>query len=340
LKSISLAVVHLCLKKKEKMKAMKAFVLIKNGGAENLVLSELPVPDLEKHEVLIRSRAISINRVDPFVRQNDFAVGVFYKPVEGEEIVLGWDVSGVVAAVGSEVKHFKIGDEVFGLVNFFGRGRTNAEFVAAPADQLAMKPPKISHEEAAAAGLTALTAWDAIITYGQVQAGQKVLIHGAAGGVGHFAVQLAKHRGAYVIGTGSSGSKHFILGLGADEFIDYTSGPVDKFIADADVVVDPIPGDHVLQSLKVAKVGGRVISLLPYNDHDGQMAEIVREKRLFTHRVVVSSNGSTMKQIAELLNIGVLKPHVSQIFPFKKLPFAHLEIERGKTKGKIVVTVP
>lgn len=320
---------------------MKAFVLEKNGGVENLVLHELPVPSITRHEVLIRTMAFSINRVDAFARQNDFAIHVFYKPTTVKEpIVLGWDVSGVITAVGDDVKHLKIGDAVFGLINFFGRGRTNAEYVAAPADQVAIKPFHISHQAAAAAGLTALTAWESIVTYGQAQAGQKVLIHGAAGGVGHFAVQLAKHLGAYVIGTGSSGSKEFILGLGADEFIDYSTESIDSIVCDADVVLDPLPGPHVLKSVKAVKSGGRVISLLPYDDHDGRMAAIVREKQLFTHRVIVSSNGGNMKRIAELLDTGVLKPHVSQTFFFEQLPMAHTTIETGRTKGKIVVTIP
>ncbi|HZI23659.1 MAG TPA: NADP-dependent oxidoreductase, partial [Chryseolinea sp.] len=273
---------------------MKAFVLKKNGGVENLVLSELPAPEIAGHEVLIRTQAFSVNRVDAFVRQNDFAVNVFYKPeAEGESIVLGWDVSGTVVAVGVHVKDFEVGNEVFGLVNFFGRGRANAEYVAAPADHLAIKPFAVSHEAAAASGLTALTAWEAVITYGQVGAGQKVLIQGAAGGVGHFAVQLAKHQGAYVIGTGSSQNRDFILRLGADEFIDYTKGSIDNMVSDADVVIDPMPGPHIHHSLNAARVGGRVINLLPYDDADGRMAAKLKEKQLFRHRVIVSSDGST-----------------------------------------------
>ena len=320
---------------------MKAFVLRQNGGVENLVVSELPMPQIGRHEVLIRTRAFSVNRVDAFVRQNDFAVNVFYKPEAGEEsIVLGWDVSGIVDAVGDNVKDFEVGDEVFGLVNFFGRGRANAEYVAAPAAHLAIKPSVVSHEAAAASGLTALTAWEAIITYGQVAAGQIVLIQGAGGGVGHFAVQLAKHQGAHVIGTGSPQSRDFILGLGADEFIDYTTGPVDHAVSDVDVVVDPMPGPHVLHSLNAARRGGRVINLLPYDDHDGRMAATIKDKRLFRHRVIVSSNGSTVKKIASLLEAGTLKPHLSKVFSFEQLPLAHTAIESGRTKGKIVVVVP
>lgn len=319
---------------------MNAFILTKNDGVRNLVLSNVAVPEINGHEVLIRTEAFSVNRVDAFARHNDFAVNTFYKPMHAEEqIVLGWDVSGVVVEVGKQVNDLNVGDEVFGLVNFFGRGRTNAEYVAAPADQVAIKPSGVSHEEAAAAGLTALTAWDAIITSGRVQAGESILIHGAGGGVGHFAVQLAKYRGARVIGTGSAASRDFILGLGADKFIDYTAGPIGEPVVNADVVLDPMPGDHVLQSLKAVKEGGRVITLLPYDDHDGRMAAMVKEKQLFTHRVVVRSDGSIMREIAVLLDKGALKPHVSKVFPFEELPLAYNAIETGKTKGKIVVKV-
>ncbi len=318
---------------------MKAFVLTKNGGIENLVLSELPMPEAKPDEVVIRTRAISINRVDAFVRQNDFAVGVFYKPEPDEgSIVLGWDVSGVVTQVGDAVTEFKVGDEVFGLVNFFGRGRTNAEYVAAPAAHLAKKPENISHEEAAGAGLTALTAWLAILTYGQVKRDQNVLIHGAAGGVGHFAVQLARMHGARVIGTGSAESEDFVRRVGADQFVDYRVDRPEKIFV-ADLVVDPMPGDHVLRSLEAVRPGGRVISLLPYDDADGRMAALVNEKDVYTHRVVVSSNGALMKEIAALLASGALKTHVSKIYPFEELPMAHAAIESGKTKGKLIVSL-
>lgn len=318
---------------------MKAFILTKNGGVEHLVLSELPMPELKSNEVLVRTKAISVNRVDSFVRQNDFAVGVFYLPEADEKsIVLGWDLSGVVVKTGDDVTEFKVGDEVFGLVNFFGRGRTNAEYVAAPAAHVVRKPANISHAEAAGAGLTALTAWQAIVTYGQVKKNQKVLIHAAAGGVGHFAVQLAKLQGAYVIGTGSAGSEAFIRGLGADQFIDYRHDRPEKVVT-ADVVVDSLPGDHVLKSLEAVKPGGRVINLLPYNDTDGRMTAIVEEKGIFTHRIVVSSNGEIMREIASLLGSRALKTHVFQVFPFDQLPAAHSAIERAATKGKIIVSL-
>jgi NADPH:quinone reductase-like Zn-dependent oxidoreductase len=203
-----------------------------------------------------------------------------------------------------------------------------------------VKPSNVTHEAAAASGLAALAAWEAIITYGQARAGQKVLIHGAAGGVGHFAVQLARHLGAFVIGTGSPASKEFVIGLGVDQFIDYTSQTIENLVQDADLVLDPMPGPHIFQSLTAAKPGGRVISLLPYDDHDGRMAAVVNQKRLFTHRVVVSSNGGTMKEIASLLQSGVLKPHLSMVFPFAELPLAHSAIDTSHTKGKIVVLGP
>lgn len=318
---------------------MKAFILKRNGGVGHLVLTDLPAPEISGKDVLIQTKAFSINRIDAFLRQSEFALKVFYGDVrEGESIVPGWDISGIVKAVGDKVDGIRVGDEVFGLVNFFGRGRTNAEYVAAPASHLAIKPANVSHEEAAASGLTALTAWESMVTFGKARAGEKVLIHGAAGGVGHIAVQIAKHFGAYVIGTGSPTNRDFIKNL-ADEFIDYTKGDIDKVISDADLVLDPMPGPHIFTSLHAAKPGGRVISLLPYDDEDGRMAALVKEKNLFAHRVVVSSNGDHMKEIAQLLSAGVLKPHVSRVLAFGQLPLGHELIESGRTRGKIVVSM-
>ncbi len=319
---------------------MKAYVLQKHGGIENLLLTELPVPNIAEHEVLIRTKSVSINRVDSFVRQHDFAVPVFYKRTDDTEpIILGWDVAGVIEKVGDKVKDFKPGDEVFGLVNFFGKGRTHAEYVTAPAEHLAIKPKQISFEQAAAACLTALTAWQAINMYGQVKAGDKVLIYGAAGGVGHFAVQLARLQGAYVIGVGSPHNRAFIMDIGADEFLDYKHAEIEQIVTDADLVIDPLPTPHLLKSLNTVRSGGRLIHLLPHEDKDGQVARIVKTRNLFLHRVVVSSDGQTMKKIADLLATGEFKPHVFKTFGFDKLPQAHKAIDTGKKKGKIVVNI-
>lgn len=318
---------------------MKAITLANNGGTENLIISEIPTPTIKENEVLIRVKAIGINPVDAFVRTHPFALEMFVQPQPGEPVVIGWDISGVVEAIGQEVTQWKTGDEVFGMVNFRGHGKAYAEYVAAPADQLAWKPGNISHEEAAAATLAALTAWQALVTYGKVKKGEKVLIHGAGGGVGHYAVQIAKHFGAYVIGTGSAPKKDFILGLGADEFIDHTATQFENIVQDADLVIDPLFGDHIFRSLDAVKEGGRVIALLvPFTDE--KLNQKVQEKKVYAHTLNVASNGEDMGQLAALLQSGEVRSHVSATYAFEDIAKAHDAIETGKTLGKIVLTLP
>ncbi|WP_353720465.1 NADP-dependent oxidoreductase [Dyadobacter sp. 676] len=318
---------------------MKAITLANNGGTENLHFTEIPTPEINEDEVLIRVKAIGINPVDAFARREPAAIGRFVKPAPGEKVVIGWDVSGVVEAAGARVRVCKPGDEVFGMVNFPGHGKAYAEYVAAPAAQLALKPGNISHEEAAASTLAALTAWQALVTYGKVRQGDKVLIHGAGGGVGHYAVQIARHFGAYVIGTGSASKRDFVLRLGANQFIDYTAARFEEVVQDADLVVDSLFGDHIFRSLATVKPGGRVIALLA-SFTDEKLAGLVREKNVYAHTLGVVSNGRDMEQIAALLQSGELRSHISATYPFTDMAKAHAEIERGKTLGKIVVTLP
>jgi len=317
---------------------MKAITLKKTGGVENLTLADIAIPRIQAHEVLVRVQAIAINPVDAFVRKNSQALTTYLQPEPGEDtFILGWDISGTVEQVGEGVTQFKPGDEVFGMVNFTGHGKAYAEYLAAPANHLALKPANVSHDEAAAATLAALTAWQGLVTYAKVKKGDKVLIHAAAGGVGHYAVQIAKHVGAYVIGTASAANREFVLGLGADEFIDYTSERFEDRIRDADVVFDSIFGDHLLRSLEAVKKGGRVISLLTF--FEGAIAEKAREKDVFAHRLSVVSRGEDMQEIAALLQNGQLRSHISERYRFQDLPQAHAQIETGKTQGKIVVNV-
>ncbi len=229
---------------------MKAITLKENGGVENLILSEIETPSIRNDEVLVSVKAISINPVDASARQNKQTVQAILKPKNAEEvIILGWDISGIVVEAGADVKEFKKGDDVFGMVNFIGQGKAYAEFVAAPANQLAIKPENISYEEAAAATLAALTAWQALVNICKIKNGDKVLIHAAAGGVGHYAVQIAKSFGAYVVGTASTNNRNFVLHLGADEFIDYTSENFEDKIKDADIVIDSISRERSFASI-------------------------------------------------------------------------------------------
>ncbi len=240
---------------------MKAIILKNTGGPENLILADVPVPEIQDDEVLVKVKSIGINPVDASLRQNNERLHSMLQPVDGQAYILGWDISGIIEKTGSEVKSFKIGDEVFGMINFAGNGKAYAEYVAAPAAHLALKPANISFEEAAAATLAALTAWQALVTHGKIKGGKKVLIHGASGGVGHYAVQIAKYFGAYIIGSASGPNRNFVKELGADEFIDYTSETFEEKVKDADLVIDSLGGEHLCRSLKATKSGGRLICL-------------------------------------------------------------------------------
>ncbi|WP_316779577.1 NADP-dependent oxidoreductase [Pedobacter antarcticus] len=309
---------------------MKAIILKEFGSADQLQIQELNIPVAQEQEVLIQVKAISINPVDIKTREGKGAAG---KIGEERPIILGWDISGIVTESRSE--KFKVGDEVFGMVNFPGHGKAYAEFVSAPADQLVLKPASISHIDAAAATLAALTAWQALVTNAKIKAGDRVLIHAAAGGVGNYAVQLARHLGAYVIGTSSGTKKDFVLSLGADEHIDYTAVPFEQATGDIDFVLDTIGGDNIDRSLKVIKKGGTIISI------PSGLREAVTEKATKSgingYFIMVQSNGQDMQQIARLLENGQLKSHVSQVFDFDDMVNAHKALETGRTQGKIVV---
>lgn len=314
---------------------MKAVILEEAGEAGNLKLTEIPIPSIQDDEVLIKTKAISVNPVDIKTR---IGKSLYHElKAKNPAIILGWDVSGVIEEVGKDVIGFKKGDEVFGMVNFPGHGQAYAEYVAAPASQLAIKPANISHEEAAAATLAALTAWQALVTNAKVSKGQKVIIQAAAGGVGHYAVQIAKYLGAYVIGTSSEANKDFVLSLGADEHIDYKKHRVDEVVSDADFVLDPIGDDNIDPSLNAVKKGGTMIMLPSF--YKDLIIEKAKEKGVTGYFFVVESNGEDMKKLAKLLAKGIIRSHVSQTFPFDKIKEAHLQIETGKTKGKVVVTI-
>ena len=311
---------------------MKAIVLKAFGSIDNFSVGELPLPTINNNEVLVEVKASSINPVDMKTRSGKALAG---RLKEENPIILGWDISGVVTEVGAEVKDFKAGDEVFGMVNFPGHGKAYAEYVAAPAAHLTLKPSNITHKEAAAATLAALTAWQAFNTHIKIKDSDRVLIHAAAGGVGHFAVQIAKYFGAYVIGTASASNKDFVLGLGADEHFDYKSKPFEDVFKDIDIVLDTIGGNNIERSFKVLKNGGTVITL-PSNTSEG-IVEKAKAKGVNGFHFMVQSNGKDMKPIAELTEKDIIKPHVSAVYSFEEIGKAHKQIETGSTKGKIVI---
>jgi len=313
---------------------MKAIVLEKFGGVENLIYKDIEKPILKPDEVLIEVKAIGVNPVDVKVRSRQAPLAedlIRYDP-----LILGWDVSGVVIEVGSLVKKFGIGDEVFGMVNFVGHGRAYAEFVAAPESHLALKPNRISHIEAAASTLAALTAWQAFTTYGKLRTHDVVLVHAASGGVGHFAVQIAKYIGAYVIATSSVQNRDFLLNIGADEHIDYNSTEFEQVLSNVDFVLESLGGANFQKSVQVLKPFGTIVALPSGHTKDDELK--AREKNLHAcFFMSVYSDGAAMQQIAHLLETGILKPHISHVFNFDQMREAHLQIESGRTVGKVVV---
>jgi NADPH:quinone reductase-like Zn-dependent oxidoreductase len=312
------------------VKTMRAISQDVLGGPEVLKEVELERPEPRTNEVLVRVRAAGVNPTDWKHR----ATGGFL----GEPpFVLGWDVSGVVEAVGIGVARFKPGDEVFGMLSYpYGHG-SHAEYVTAPARTFAHKPASIGHAEAGALPLVSLTAWQALVEYADVRPGQRVLIHAAAGGVGHVAVQIAKARGAYVIGTASAGKHEFLRGLGADETIDYRETDFAEAVKDVDVVLDTIGGDTSVRSLRVLRPGGLVVSILPVGSQEFfEEAERLGVRSL---RMLVDASHSGMKAIAELVEAGKLRPAIAGTFPLAEAAEAHRLGDTGRTTGKLVLTV-
>lgn len=314
---------------------MKAMVLKRFGGVENFAPEEVAEPLMGDNDVLVEVRAIGIDRIDIKARKGE---GMTEYVEKEHPMILGWDVAGVVAKAGKEVKDFKTGDAVFGTVRFPGPGCAYAEYAAAPAGQLAPKPEIISFEEAAAATQSPLTAWQALVDAGEIRKGEKVLIHGGAGGVGNYAVQIAHNLGCCVIATASASDREFVERLGADRVIDYQAEKFEELLSDIDFVLDTIGGDNFVRSLQVLKPEGRIV-LLP-SDKKAAADKAAAEHGGVNYRhILMHSSGEDMKRIAQMLAQDELKVHVDKTFPFEQIPQAHEALENGKVKGKIVVTV-
>ncbi|MGW7256693.1 NADP-dependent oxidoreductase [Streptomyces sp. NPDC054834] len=307
------------------MRAISQDVL---GGPEVLKEVELARPAPRPNEVLVRVRAAGVNPTDWKHR----ATGGF---LGQPPFVLGWDVSGVVEAVGIGVAAFAPGDEVFGMLPYpFGHG-SHAEYVTGPARAFAHKPASVDHTQAGALPLVSLTAWQALVETADVRPGQRVLIHAAAGGVGHVAVQIAKARGAYVIGTASAGKHEFLRSIGVDEAIDYRETDFAEAVKDVDVVLDTIGGDYSTRSLRVLRPGGVVVSILPVGSDDfGQEAERLGVRAV---RMLVDASRSGMKAIAELVEEGKLRATIAGTFPLAAAAEAHALGDTGRTTGKLVL---
>jgi len=294
-----------------------------------LRLVEVDRPEPGLSEILVRVHAAGLNPADWKHR----AHSIFLGP---PPFVLGWDVSGVVESTGFGVTLFKPGDEVFGMLPFPRGAGSHAEYVTGPARAFATKPGSLSHVQAAALPLAALTAWQALADTARLSAGERVLIHAAAGGVGHLAVQIAKARGAHVIGTASAANHDLVQSLGADELIDYHAADFAEVVTDADIVLDTVSGDYPARSLRTMRPGGALICLLPF---PAEVAAEAERRGVRAEALLVEADRGGMTAIADLVTQGRLRPVIAGTFPLADAAKAHVLGDGGHVAGKLVLTM-
>jgi NADPH:quinone reductase-like Zn-dependent oxidoreductase len=297
-----------------------------HGGPEVLALEEVARPTPLLTEVLVRVRAAGVNPVDAGVRSGAFKL---LKP----PAILGWDLSGVVEEVVPGVNRFRVGDEVFGMPLFPRAAGAYAEYVAAPARQLARQPARLDHVQAGALSLAGLTAWQGLVDAAAMKAGQRVLIHAAGGGVGHLAVQIAKALGAYVIGTASRGKHDLVRSLGADEVIDYRETDFAAAVKDIDVGFDLVRGDYGLRTLDVLRPEGVLVTV----DRNPALEAraVATGKRVAV--IAVEPDHVGLEGLAKLAEDGKLRVHVGERLPLEQAARAHEILGRGGVAGKIVL---
>lgn len=311
------------------MGTMKAVRIHSYGEPDVLVYEEAPKPEPGEGEVLVRVYATSVNPFDWKVRRGYLAGWLNHSL----PLILGWDVSGIVEVAGPQVEGLNSGEEVYGMADP-SRNGAYADYIVVRASNLTRKPQSVDHLHAAAVPQAALTAWQALFDAGGLQAGQRVLIHAAAGGVGHFAVQFAKSHGAYVIGTASARNLDFVRELGADEVIDYTTTPFEEVAHDVDVVLDTIGGDTQLRSWKTLKPGGILVSIV-----EPPSAEMAAQHGVRLAFLGAQQNASQLDEIARLIDAGKVKPVVSTVMALNEVKAAHMLNEGRHTRGKIVMNV-
>ncbi|WP_207930388.1 NADP-dependent oxidoreductase [Streptomyces hainanensis] len=300
------------------------------GGTEVLREVELPRPAPGFGEILVEVHAAGLNPTDWKNRESGITVG---RP----PFVLGWDVSGVVAGVGIGVTLFRPGDEVFGMLPYPRGVGAHAEYVTAPTRCFAAKPAVLDHVQAGALPLAALTAWQALVDTAGLGPGQRVLIHAAAGGVGHLAVQVAKARGAHVVGTASAPKHDFLRRLGADEVIDYHATDFVEELSGLDVVLDTLGGENAFRSLDVLRPGGIVVSIIPSGGT--ALGRRAAERGVRAAEMLVEADHAGMAQVAGLAAAGRLRATIAGTFPLARAAEAHARGETGRTTGKLVLVV-
>jgi NADPH:quinone reductase-like Zn-dependent oxidoreductase len=331
---------------------MKAVRLHAFGGPEVLRYEDAPIPSPNPGEVLVRVHAAGINPPDWYLRDGYRTLPADWRPPVLLPAIPGSDVSGVVEGVGADVRGFRVGDEVFGMVRFpsFGASAAYAEYVAVPAGDLARKPSAIDHVHAAAAPMALLTAWQFLVDPGhdapnpfQAQRhcpapldGKTVLVNGAAGGVGHLAVQVAKRQGARVIAVASGAHESFLREIGADDYIDYEKGSPADIVRDIDIVLDTVGGPATGRFLPTLKRGGALYPVYPLGFAQGDDAAALGVTVSTTQ---VRSNGAQLAVLGDLLDAGSIRVAIDSSFPLADARRAHERAARGHIRGKIVLTV-
>ena len=297
------------------------------GGPEVLHVRDVPVPQPREGEVLVRIAAAGINPVDTFARAGSFAA------IGAAPFTIGWDLAGIVESTGPGVSTPKVGQRVFGLSRFPKQAAAYAEYATVPAGELAIVPNGMSDAEAGAMPLAALTAWQALVDEAGMKAGDRVLIHAGAGGVGHLAIQIAKALGARVATTVSAAKADFARSIGADETIDYKETDFSAMTDAFDIVLDSIGGDHVLKSLKTLSKGGIVVCIKALSEDATKYAE---DHGLRLKRMLVHPDGGQMSKLADLVRDGKLKVTVAATYPLEQAGEAHRFLATGPV-GKVVL---
>ena len=332
---------------------MKAFIIDKYKSKDGGRIGQMSVPEPKADEVLVEVHAAGINLLDSKIRNGEFKLILPYKT----PFVLGHDVAGVVTKVGARVQQFKVGDEVYARPADHRIG-TFAEFIAIKETDVALKPKKLSMEAAASIPLVGLTAWQALIEQGNLKKGQKVFIQAGSGGVGTFAIQLAKYLGATVATTTSAANIELVKSLGADVVIDYKKDDFEKVLNGYDLVLNSQDGKTLEKSLRVLKPGGKLISISGPPDPDfaeeiGAPWYVKLIMRLLSSGVrkkakrlnvrfsflFMKANGSQLKEITALINSGTIIPVIDKVFPFESIKAAITYVESGRAKGKVVVKI-
>lgn len=318
------------------MATMKAVQIHEFGDVDVLHYEEVERPEPQAGEVLVRVRAASINLVDALSRQFPLPVT---SGAKGLPYILGWDISGEVVALGAGATQFAIGDQVYGMPRFPGEAKAYSEYTTAPVADLAGKPQRLTHEEAAGVPMAGLIAWQALFEVAHLQAGQSLFISGGSGGVGHFALQLAKWKGAKVFTTTSTRNVAFVRNLGADVVIDYTRQDFREVVKEVDVVLDTISEDVLKHAFEVVRRGGIVVSL-PGHKGGGALGEQLAPRYGVTFSLpLVHPSGEQMAAMVPLFEAGQLKTHLEAVFPLQDVAQAHQLIEGGHVRGKVVLTV-